>query len=88
MSISFGTRLECDRETMNEKAAVVGKLMQNSFDSWKDLVSCYLEGYCDWAKEEFEPDVARENIRVRKESYELVKNHVYPAYSVDWNLKL
>ncbi len=77
-----------DRETMNEKSAIAGRLMQKGYDSWEDLISCYLQGYRDWAREEFDHKTAEENIKIREQAYEIVKNHEKPAYTIDWNLKL
>lgn len=77
-----------DRDTMNEKSAIAGRLMQNTFDSWNDLISCYLNGYSEWATETFDEQTARENIQIRESSYQLLRNHSTPAYAINWNLKL
>ena len=77
-----------DRNTMNKKSSEAGKVMQNAFASWNDLIECYLKGYSSWAIESFDSEIAQENIRKRKASYDIVKNHANPAYLIDWNLKL
>ena len=77
-----------DRDMMNQKSAETAKVMQSVFTSWNDLIEYYLTGYASWAMESFDKEIADKNIRNREQAYNIVKYHINPAYSIDWNLKM
>ena len=76
-----------NRDTLNAESAKVGRIMQDEFNSWEDLLTNYINGFANWATKVYDED-AEEAISARCDAYTNIINHQDPPYMIDWNIKL
>lgn len=79
----------CSREEMIRRSCEVGKIIQNTFQSWDELCQSFLDGFAAWRMSSgLAPEAAREYIQQRADIYWAIKGRKDSPYNLPWRMKL
>ncbi len=76
-----------DREELDREFCAAGKVIQQQFHSWDEMVESYLDGYRAWLERIKNPDAAAYTQR-RRYIFEQLKANADGPYSVPWRTEL
>ena len=74
---------------MVRRSCEVGKIIQNTFQSWDELCQGFLDGFAAWRMSSgLEPEVAREYVQQRADIYWAIKGRKDSPYNLPWRMEL
>ena len=79
----------CSREEMVRRSCEVGRIIQNTFQSWDELCQGFLDGFAAWRLSSgLVPEVAREYVQQRADIYWAIKGRKDSPYNLPWRMEL
>lgn len=79
----------CGREEMLRRSCEVGKIIQNTFQSWDELCQGFLDGFAAWRLSSgLAPEAAREYVQQRADIYWAIKGRKDSPYNLPWRMEL
>ena len=79
----------CGREEMVRRSCAVGKIIQNTFQSWDELCQGFLDGFAAWRLSGgLDPEAAREYVQQRADIYWAIKGRKDSPYNLPWRMEL
>ena len=89
MSSAVCRDLGCSREEMVRRSCEVGRIIQNTFQSWDELCQGFLDGFAAWRLSSgLVPEVAREYVQQRADIYWAIKGRKDSPYNLPWRMEL
>lgn len=79
----------CGREEMLRRSCEVGKIIQDTFQSWDELCQGFLDGFAAWRLSGgLAPEAAREYVQQRAGIYWAIKGRKDSPYNLPWRMEL